>query len=177
MFAHSPHRELLLALAISVLIHAALFGPDLFGALFSKADRPVPATSLQVRLPEPQAGKDKEFDEALLKDTLPESTHRQQPPRTAPGKVVKAGGRKLEAQRKLAEHLFYPEEAIAKGLEGEVRLLLSLAPDGTILDIQLASSSGHALLDRAAVDAAKATRRLPNAGVSELILPVVFELQ
>ena len=33
----------------------------------------------------------------------------------------------VTARRKLAEHVYYPPEAIRLGLEGEVRLLLTLA--------------------------------------------------
>lgn len=81
------------------------------------------------------------------------------------------------AQRKLAEHLFYLREAISRGLEGEVRLLLTFDIEGKVLDAQIVSSSGYALLDQAATNAAHAMRRLPNTGMRELILPVVFKLQ
>jgi protein TonB len=81
------------------------------------------------------------------------------------------------AQRKLAQHMYYPPEAIAQGLEGEVRLLLRLAEDGRLLAVSVAASSGFPLLDRAALEAAHAMGRIPEAGVRELLLPVVFRLQ
>ena len=60
-------------------------------------------------------------------------------------------------------------------MEGEVRLLLLLDDSGRLLDARVASSSSHALLDQAAVEAAHATGRFAGAG-RELILPVVFRL-
>ncbi|MEH6548657.1 MAG: energy transducer TonB [Pseudomonadales bacterium] len=45
----------------------------------------------------------------------------------------------------------YPEQARLRQLEGDVRLLVSLLPDGSIKTIQILSSSGHALLDAAAM--------------------------
>jgi protein TonB len=78
---------------------------------------------------------------------------------------------------KLADVLFYPPEAVARGLEGEVRLLLTLERDGRVLDAQVAAGSGHKLLDEAAVKAAYAMGSLPDAGAREVILPVVFRLR
>jgi periplasmic protein TonB len=123
--------------------------------------------------------------EPLLKDTLTDT----EPPRpaaapsTASPPPPSAGGRTalakstLAAQHKLANHLYYPAEAVAAGIEGEVRLLLTLTADGKILDAQVARSSGHAILDRAAVRAAFAMGGLPGLDRTELILPVVFRLQ
>ncbi|MEK7736899.1 MAG: energy transducer TonB, partial [Pseudomonadota bacterium] len=81
------------------------------------------------------------------------------------------------ARQKLAEHRFYPPEAIARGLQGEVRLLLTLSPAGDVLEARIAGSSGHPLLDRAATEAVYAMQRLSADGVRELILPVIFRLQ
>ncbi|KYC29590.1 hypothetical protein ACY05_02350 [Sterolibacterium denitrificans] len=134
--------------------------------------------------------------EPLLKNTLAEETA---PPPDPPAEPARAAAQSLAsssspasakprassassaarqtAQRKLAAHIYYPEEAVARGLEGEVRLLLTLAPDGRLLDAVIAASSGHALLDQAALDAVRTMGGLPDAGVVELILPVVFRLQ
>ncbi len=73
--------------------------------------------------------------------------------------------------------LFYPPEAVARGIEGEVRLLLTLDAEGAIRDAQVAASSGHKLLDEAAVKAAMAMGRLPETGAREVLLPVVFRLR
>lgn len=117
--------------------------------------------------------------EPVLKDTLAEATAakkaRQTEARPRDPRAPRTAS--TAAQRKLAEHLFYPPEAIARGLEGEVRLLLTLAADGTVEDATVAAGSGHAILDQAAVRAAWAMGRLPGAAAREVILPVVFRLR
>lgn len=176
-------RRLLPAFAASLLLHAAVLGHGAFRDL----PRPPPARVLQatLRLPAVEAPP----AEALLKNTLdaepappPASAPEPPPPeKAAPSaapRPAKAEARQVRAaQKKLAAHLYYPEEAIARGLEGEVRLILSLAEDGSIGDVQLAASSGHALLDQAAIKAAFAMGRLPGVSARELILPVIFRLQ
>lgn len=82
-----------------------------------------------------------------------------------------------QAQQALARHVYYPEEALERGLQGEVRVLLLLDERGAIRRATLASSSGHALLDQAALAAVATLGRLPGLGVQELILPVEFRLQ
>lgn len=170
----SQHR-LYFALAASVLLHATLLGVDDPARLFSLRPGNTALPMLQARLL-PAPG-----ESALLKNTL--SGDEQQtlvlPPPIA-ARTASSLPQPLQphlARRKLAEHVFYPPEAIARGLEGEVRLLLTLAPDGKVLDAQIVSSSGHGLLDQAAAEAAYAMGRLPDTGVRELILPVVFKLQ
>ncbi|CAA0106206.1 Uncharacterised protein [Zhongshania aliphaticivorans] len=44
----------------------------------------------------------------------------------------------------------YPDDARSQGIEGELRLLLMLMPDGSIDEVRILSSSGNAILDRAA---------------------------
>ena len=171
----SPHRGFLLALAVSALLHVALLGSGDLLRLFSPALRPVVAPVLVVRLPPlPET-------ESLLKNSLSQTGR----PRTArntsvtlgtPRKVAALESRQA-ARQKLAEHRFYPPEAIARGLQGEVRLLLTLSPAGDVLEARIAGSSGHPLLDRAATEAVYAMQRLSADGVRELILPVIFRLQ
>ena len=52
---------------------------------------------------------------------------------------------------------FYPPEAVARGIEGETILMLRYNPDGTLRDARVARSSGHAILDQAALRAVHAT--------------------
>jgi protein TonB len=163
------------AFGISLALHALLIGAESVRRFFSAPPPLAVAVVLQARLLQP-------IDvEPVLKDTLSDAgarlsrRHSAATPRS--GAAVTLGAREQAIQRKLAEHLFYPPQAVAKGLQGEVRLLLILDPQGGVLDARVASSSGHALLDQAAADAAYAMRRIPAAGVSELILPVVFKLQ
>ena len=174
-----PFR-LLSAFAISVFLHGAAFLPDL---IVRRPATPLPPP-LQARLalPTPPAPA-----EPLLKNTLDEETpakKEQEPPRSTPSPqsprpVAKPSPPKdvQAAQRKLSKHMFYPPEAVARGLEGDVRLIVKLAADGRIDDVQLAASSGHALLDNAAIRAAYAMGSLAGASGRELIVPVYFRLQ
>lgn len=60
----------------------------------------------------------------------------------------------LDAWRREVERvgqLNYPAEARAKGLAGTLRLRVTIAADGTLQDVQLLQTSGHAVLDDAAV--------------------------
>jgi protein TonB len=56
-------------------------------------------------------------------------------------------------------------------------LLLVLSEDGTISDVQIAASSGHAMLDNAAIKAAYAMGRLSGVTARQMILPVSFRLR
>jgi TonB family protein len=55
----------------------------------------------------------------------------------------------------------YPEEARQQGWEGTVTLHLELRADGTVGDVQVARSSGHAVLDTAAQETAKTWKHAP----------------
>ncbi|HRD87637.1 MAG: energy transducer TonB [Candidatus Accumulibacter sp.] len=168
--------QLLAALAISLLLHAAVLWWNVVEF------RPPPTPRLQAWLP-PLIRPAPASDEPLLKNTLssePSPAAATPPPRpaTAAATTRAMARRQIEAaQRKLSQHLYYPPEAVARGIEGEVRLLLRLADDGSIVDVQLAASSGHAILDQAAVKAAYAMGRANWAQSRELILPVIFRLQ
>lgn len=171
-----PSR-LILALALSLAVHASLLlpGARLFGV---PPQRPLLEASLQ--LPPPPGSSD-----ALLKNTLaadePPVKHRPPAPsasRAAPPLAKAAPRHQIEAaQRKLSQHLYYPPEAVARGIEGEVRLILILAEDGSITEVNIASSSGHPLLDKAAVKAAYAMGSVNWAHSREMILPVIFRLE
>ena len=120
--------------------------------------------------------------ESLLKNTLDpeENTPEVNKPSPAMLPLPSKNTVKREvqtAQRKLSEHLYYPPEAIAQGIEGEVRLILKLSADGAVEDINIAASSGHPVLDQAAIKAAYAMGKLVGATSHELILPVIFRLQ
>ena len=181
--------RLIIAFALSFVLHGSLL-------LSETHDRssPPPSPALQATLrlppdlaslPEPPSAPD-----ALLKNTLDEETPAPEkpepppPPPPKPAQPSRPDTRRAEAkreiraaQRKLSEHVFYPAEAIARGLEGEVRLIILLAADGRVEDVHVGASSGHPILDNAAIKAAYAMGRVPGATSRELILPVFFQLQ
>lgn len=45
----------------------------------------------------------------------------------------------------------YPEAAKQQKIFGELRLVVSLMPDGSVLDVKILASSGHKVLDQAAI--------------------------
>lgn len=170
-----PSHRILFALSLSVLLHLAAFGTsDILCRMQKKRMPPKPvALDATLRIPAPDT-----IAEPLLKDTLAEMEPRVEPARP---KKDKPGMSRRVAQaaatRKLAKHVFYPAEAVAAGIQGEVRLLLTLDENGGIKDVQVAGSSGHAILDHAAIRAAYAMGALPASEQREIILPVTFRLQ
>lgn len=86
-------------------------------------------------------------------------------------------GRALSAAlAALAQEEFYPRAAIEQGLEGRVVLLLSLGEAGRVTGVAVAASSGHLLLDDAAVRAASRIGALPLPA-GQALLPVEFRLE
>ncbi len=55
----------------------------------------------------------------------------------------------------------YPRYAVKRGLEGEVLLDADIDPAGTPLNVDIYRSSGHTVLDRAAIDSVIAARFIP----------------
>lgn len=85
--------------------------------------------------------------------------------------------------RYLAGRIDYPLAARREQLEGVVTLRIRLARDGRVLGVRLARSSGHSLLDRAALAAVEGLgsmpappREIPWDDRFEFPLPVTFQL-
>lgn len=186
----SMNSRLIIALALSFVLHGGLLLNGLVGQ-----PRPPTAPALQAvlrrppdSLPEPSTPT----PDTLLKNTLGEdpalrpSPPRKEPvapepqkqarPRTPERAPTPAVRQEAALRRQLSKHVFYPREAVERGLEGEVLLSLTLAADGSIDDVRVEHGSGHAILDDAAVRAAWAMGRVA-AERSRLTLPVVFRLQ
>ena len=171
-----PSR-LLIAFALSFILHGVLLLPDVFKRLAAPS-RPA---ALQATLRMPPVSPPPA--DTLLKNTLDDTGEkaRAEPPtpapKTSPTPKVPTRQNVQAAQRKLSQHLFYPPEAVARGIQGEVRLILRLSASGAIEDVAIAASSGHAILDNAAIRAAYAMGQLSGGNGRELILPVIFRLQ
>ncbi len=76
----------------------------------------------------------------------------------------------------------YPRECIRKGQQGEVILMVQVSADGDVLSVEVQQSSGHRLLDRAAVKSVESLRFVPATrdGVpvsSTLELPLLYQLE
>lgn len=75
----------------------------------------------------------------------------------------------------------YPDRARRLGLEGTVVLLLRVAADGAVMRVEVVTSSGHAILDLAAEEAAASWRFEParrdgKAIAYDVRVPVEFRL-
>jgi protein TonB len=71
----------------------------------------------------------------------------------------------------------YPLEAVARGLEGDVMVRVTLDDTGNVVASRLEASSGHPLLDAAAVQAARGLRGLPDTMARDALIPVRFRLK
>lgn len=177
--------RLILAFALSFVVHGGLLAPTVLKRFPDSPPRP--ALRAELRLPPKPPLAMPDPADALLKNTLEaekaEKIDERPPVRQVPAvaaKPVKRAAPQREvraAQRKISEHLFYPPEAVARGLEGEVRLIVKLGADGAVEDVHVGASSGYPILDNAAIKAAYAMGRLTGATSRELILPVIFRLQ
>lgn len=84
------------------------------------------------------------------------------------------------ARAAVKDHFFYPLLARRRGWEGEVVLSFGVDRAGRILGAEVARSSGHGVLDRAALDALARVGQLETpeqwAGTPRLLLPVRYRL-
>lgn len=177
-----PSFRLSLALAVSLLLHGLPFLPGLLPASPDKPRsppmvaelRPPPATASQPEL------MLKEPAPTVSPATPPKSSPAPKPrlprPSPAPGK----DGWQTEVKKQLEKlderGLFYPPEAIAQGRQGEVLVLLILDEHGDVVASRVEQSSGHAILDSAALRAVRSLRSLPADAPRETLLPVRFRL-
>jgi len=88
--------------------------------------------------------------------------------------------------KKIAQHLahyqHYPRVARRRGLQGEVELSISINPSGHVDKAEVSLSSGHSLLDEAALGMVERAQPFPVAGSYgqgelELRVPISFRLR
>ena len=72
---------------------------------------------------------------------------------------------------------FYPADAIARGLEGEVHVLIIIDEAGKVSAARVEQGSGHPLLDDAALRAVRSLQSLPADAPRQVVLPVRFRLR
>lgn len=175
--APAGNRRLLAALALSLLLHGATIGAgELLGRLLLRPQSAAPPVLEATLPPLPRAPaptlRAPEAVEATAATPVPPPLPK--PRRPGPGMQADLAA---QASRQLARHLLYPEEAIARGLEGEALVTLFLDADGNAVAARLERSSGHAILDDAAVAAARQVSALPEGEPREVLLPVRFRLR
>lgn len=76
----------------------------------------------------------------------------------------------------------YPSIAKSRGWTGKVMLRVQVSPEGTANSVEVETSSGHEMLDEAAIDAVKKWKFIPakkgeTAVASAVIVPIVFSLR
>ena len=130
---------------------------------------PLPAPPpLQLPEPAPQAA------------TAPVPRAKAVPPPKAAGPVaaktwtqaVREHLRKLDAAGQ-----FYPAEAIARGEQGEVLVLMLLDEQGKVSAARVEQGSGYPLLDAAALRAVRSLHTLPADAPREAVLQLRFRLR
>jgi protein TonB len=187
IMTRSDYRTLAKALALSLLLHAALLATGL--------RLPVPPTDfsrpakaqLTVWLetfaapplflpPQSTAAASESVPRRAARTAQPDAA-KQRTETEAAALQLLSGEAAKKAGAQIARELLYPPEAIALGQEGEALVLLFLDASGNAIAARLESSSGHALLDDAAVRAARTLRALPANAPREALLPVRFRLR
>lgn len=171
---------LFLALILSLALHALPLLPALISAPAPTSTAPTFSARLRPPAPPPPA--------ATVPLTLPEPPRPRpnQPatkPASAPGKDVQPAAKTwTQVVRQHLEKLqkngqFYPLEAVDRGLQGEVLVLVILDTSGQVVGARVEQSSGHALLDEAALNAVRSLRALPDDAPRQTLLPVRFRLR
>ena len=156
-----------LSLLLSFALHAMLVLSPNWLARQQRLPTPAGMAARLLPPPKPAAVAETVSTEAATDATPPRP---RDPPRNLSGSSLR------RAQSALSEHLYYPPQAVALGLEGDVILLLNLSDTGQLLSASIASSSGHAILDQAALDAARRIGALPG-NPRQTLFPVNFRLQ
>lgn len=183
----SPGVRLGLALAASLVLHVALLLP---AAPWRRAIPPPlpppPTPPLLATLAVPALATHPEEAAAvvaapavppLAADPSAPAGKPPVPKPAAAGAPKPLTGRALDtAIAALVREEFYPRAAIERGLEGRVVLLLTLSAAGAVTAVDIASTSGHAMLDEAALHAAGRIGALPG-GSRQVLLPVEFRLE
>lgn len=173
------NSRLLVALALAVLLHLLPFLPEWLSDKTPPPPSPAsPPLDARLRPPPLPQQAPLRIEQATSKpETKPEPppSPRTQTstPRPAPNWQESVRQQLRQQQKRGA---FYPEEAIARGLEGEVLVLMILDAAGQVVAARVEQGSGHPILDDAAVRSVRALSSIPADAPREILLPVRFRL-
>ena len=173
--------RLLLALAASLLLHILPTVAPLISASPPAPKAPPIAATLR---PPPPAPLPPPPPLTLPEQPKP-STIPPKPPPPKPEQREKPPVAAKTWTQAIRQHLkklddsgqFYPEDAIARGLEGEVLVLIIIDESGRVTAARVEQGSGHRILDDAALRAVRSLRSLPADAPREALLPVRFRLR
>ncbi len=179
-------RQLLVwAFALSITLHTVTM---LLPSPFQKPSvQEVTMSILTARLqpleaeppPKPQAREEPAIKSKVEEPMKASITKPRPPPKPKEQKKPEplAGQQLEDALAQLADKLLYPPEAIRLGLQGETVVLLDIGEGGRIASAVVASTSGHAVLDQAALRAVRQVGSLsPTLAGRSILLPVRFRL-
>jgi protein TonB len=159
----------------SLLLHALVLWP--FG-FFAQTPAPQPKPVLEAVLLAPLLATQETASEPVPAEPEVKPAPSAVPPApTSAPRPRELQGRALDtALAAIAKLDFYPREAIERGIEGDVIVLLTLTPNGGVAVAAVATSSGHPILDAAALVAVRGINGLP-VGQRQVLLPVRFRLE
>lgn len=89
---------------------------------------------------------------------------------------------KRELKARLRTHFEYPLLAVRRGWQGDVQLSFRILANGRLINIRVARSSGHILLDRSAMEALQRVGRLRDSrhwlqeNHLDMTLPIRYQL-
>lgn len=181
-----PYRRLAVALFASLALHLLLALHDLdFGR--KSGSTAVPLLQAELRPPPPalQAAPPLELPppQEVVGPPAKKTENPKRPTPAQPSKEKPAPtGDWRQTVRQHIKHLeaaglFYPREAIVRGEQGEVLVLMVLDESGKVTAARVEEGSGHPLLDEAALRAIRSLSSLPADAPRQVILPVRFRLR
>ena len=173
--------RLLLALAASLLLHIL----PVVAPLISAPPPPPKAPPIAATLRQPPPAPLPPPPPLTLPEQPKPSATPPKPPPLKPEKREKSPAAAKTWTQAIRQHLkklddsgqFYPEEAIARGLEGEVLVLIIIDESGQVTAARVEQGSGYRILDDAALRAVRSLRSLPADAPREALLPVRFRLR
>lgn len=174
------------ALVLSLALHLALYTLADWAGLRASPP-PVSRAPLEAMLILPEIAPPPPAEPQLEEVPPPVAAPAAVPPKPTPGSprppaalpaIAPTAPRAdlLPPAAKPPPRLFYPREAVLRGLEGEALVNVTLDPAGRVLEARIERSSGHVILDDAALSAALSLKSLPGGG-RETTLPVRFRLE
>ena len=178
------HRCLFLAIAGSLLLHLLPFLPELISPLEKKST--AQAITASLRLPPLSAAAPAPeiplFLPKELKTKPPEKLRKpkiKQPEKSTTASPAKTWTQAIRQHLKKLqdEGQFYPEEARRNGIQGEALVFMLIDASGKVIASRIEESSGHKILDDAALRAVRSLSSLPADAPQQTLLPVRFRLR
>lgn len=71
----------------------------------------------------------------------------------------------------------YPRLALRRGIEGSLKIKIVVSPEGVPREIIVLTSSGHEILDKAAIDAVRVWKFIPQAKPYFVLKTIVFQIK